>query len=1257
MTRAIVTVVACATLLLTGTAHAMRDAPGDLSTCNADAAVCAANLTADWARCQAAFSEAAEKLMKRESACIDHCLSKHAGATTDSAPECVFPFAGETAACIATAEDKARAQLTKQCVRGGGRDLCPACYFGEGPAAAVTASCTPVIDTWVEAVTRLIDSKAAMLLCDDTASPDGLSEAEDECRRTAQHDGARFAARVGRCLDECRHAERRGHTAGSCLARDCASAGEIPCDADTAACIARAGERFADKLASDCSDPPDCARYSVFRAAETMQRTAADLSRTAYCDPEPLEPITRIDLSTCGNGVLELTEECDDGNRVPFDGCSAECRREARVAGTGITFLTTKRTRKTPSPIKASLTSPTAGALALVQTAVTRTAPPRITFLGTEIHVEAPPATAAQPLMLKLRIDASALPGDGMAGGIGVFRDGKIVPPCRGAAGTAVPDPCVWGGMLLRRGGVSITVLMSSPGGDWDLAPGCFQDSGTGVIEDVCEGREWEKLDGSDGIPNPANLHDVDNLYRWVGWCLHDDAPCQPNGRAEHLCKLHTRPEHWSQGCETCPTGSCQINLDSDVQSNQAVTTIWDHAVQLNDARYAGHANWRPPSVAAEGEAAELESIYNSTFLEWGSVSLATPAIPPIFGPTALHTPYWSGTTWVVGADKAWLVHFDEYNPLSRLRVDGKWQTNAVRAVHVPTEPPFTCFSLDVQSGTTILDDCEHLEWEKLDGSDGIPNPADLHDVDNRYTWAGRCTISGHSCQPNLAAAQACVAQTDTDSFNYCGLCGSPLLEGVCDVDVNNSGAVTTVWDRVARLNASRYANRADWRMPSPSQLASMFAKGFGACGVPPVAAACVEPVFSPTFAGAYWTAASKTDPVANAMVVFFSQERVAWWAFTNAAFARVVRCTNGPCQPVATCSDGIWNGDETQTDCGGPDCRRCPIGRSCRVDGDCESGKCALSFVGSSVLVCQAPSCTDGVRNGEETDVDCGNSVTYTYVNPYDAADCPPCQTGQLCLVATDCVEKVCTDGVCSPPRCDDNVRNGAETGTDCGGPTACGRCADGSTCRRNDDCAAPTWCDAGVCHYPLKTVFVTERLFWGDFASGTLVPDNPWVLAAEKCQEEANDAGLSGTFLAWISYPLDCPATSFWPSGRKGPWRRVDGVTIANDWADLTDGTIAAPINITARGQRVEPSLVLTGTSIAGTLAPGVFGDYWGSTCKYWTDTCEDWFWFSRKCDLAGPYRYVGGFTEGYDASWTCSTSWGDCDEEKGRFYCFEQ
>jgi choice-of-anchor A domain-containing protein len=41
-----------------------------------------------------------------------------------------------------------------------------------------------------------------------------------------------------------------------------------------------------------------------------------------------------FELEFCGNGIVDVGEECDDGNQDPFDGCGPECRNE--VCGDGI---------------------------------------------------------------------------------------------------------------------------------------------------------------------------------------------------------------------------------------------------------------------------------------------------------------------------------------------------------------------------------------------------------------------------------------------------------------------------------------------------------------------------------------------------------------------------------------------------------------------------------------------------------------------------------------------------------------------------------------------------------------------------------------------------------------------------------------------------------------------------------------------------------------------------------------------------------
>ncbi|MFT4038435.1 MAG: hypothetical protein QM692_09665 [Thermomicrobiales bacterium] len=59
-------------------------------------------------------------------------------------------------------------------------------------------------------------------------------------------------------------------------------------------------------------------------------------------------------------------------------------------------------------------------------------------------------------------------------------------------------------------------------------------------------------------------------------------------------------------------------------------------------------------------------------------------------------------------------------------------------------------------------------------------------------------------------------------------------------------------------------------------------------------------------------------------------------------------RKQNTPTTPAPTCSDGIRNGTETDIDCGGS-CPRCPNGKTCQGTRDCETGLCA----GGSCAVC----------------------------------------------------------------------------------------------------------------------------------------------------------------------------------------------------------------------------------------------------------------------------------------------------------------
>ena len=40
-------------------------------------------------------------------------------------------------------------------------------------------------------------------------------------------------------------------------------------------------------------------------------------------------------------------------------------------------------------------------------------------------------------------------------------------------------------------------------------------------------------------------------------------------------------------------------------------------------------------------------------------------------------------------------------------------------------------------------------------------------------------------------------------------------------------------------------------------------------------------------------------------------------------------------------CTDGVVDGNETDVDCGGGTCPKCASGKKCKVNGDCTSNKC----------------------------------------------------------------------------------------------------------------------------------------------------------------------------------------------------------------------------------------------------------------------------------------------------------------------------
>ena len=84
-----------------------------------------------------------------------------------------------------------------------------------------------------------------------------------------------------------------------------------------------------------------------------------------------------------------------------------------------------------------------------------------------------------------------------------------------------------------------------------------------------------------------------------------------------------------------------------------------------------------------------------------------------------------------------------------------------------------------------------------------------------------------------------------------------------------------------------------------------------------------------------------------------------------------------------------------------------------------------------------------------------CGTESRPAWIVASSESGCPRCPDGSGCDDNEQCESFVCANGACAPPRCDDGVRNGDETDIDCGG-AVCGRCGQERQCVQNSDCVS---------------------------------------------------------------------------------------------------------------------------------------------------------------------------------------------------------
>jgi hypothetical protein len=184
---------------------------------------------------------------------------------------------------------------------------------------------------------------------------------------------------------------------------------------------------------------------------------------------------TNLSTAALGSHPFTVTARDKAGNEaetaVTYDVVDhAVARSLSENAPAGGT-ITTDGDGQGPSgadPVETTVTTPNAGPVSIQESLGPIAPPSGYSFFGTQVEISAPAASAANPLVIKFRIDSSVIPAGVQPNAIDVFRNGTAVPSCAGPVNTASPDPCVKSRVLLGDGDVEITVLTSAAS-TWNL--------------------------------------------------------------------------------------------------------------------------------------------------------------------------------------------------------------------------------------------------------------------------------------------------------------------------------------------------------------------------------------------------------------------------------------------------------------------------------------------------------------------------------------------------------------------------------------------------------------------------------------------------------------------------------------------------------------------------------------------------------------------------------------------------------------------
>jgi len=254
---------------------------------------------AEW-RCQLQTAKSASRYAASTTDCLLACEE---AARTDPLRLCgPFSFDATTRFCLDRAETTPRIRMLRQCAG----ERCPECYR--------RADCDSFSGSALNTSRFNTSQRLQPVLCDDSASPDGLTAGEARCRERVAESMARLQEHRRRCFSSCNKRRQKGKTTAE--ACDPTNLDTEDADEKLQSCIFKARIRFL-RSCLQCDDQPECWATTFPTASCTDLMTLVE-SQSMFDE----ERYFCADQATCGDGFISGDEQCDIG--IFPDGCDPD---------------------------------------------------------------------------------------------------------------------------------------------------------------------------------------------------------------------------------------------------------------------------------------------------------------------------------------------------------------------------------------------------------------------------------------------------------------------------------------------------------------------------------------------------------------------------------------------------------------------------------------------------------------------------------------------------------------------------------------------------------------------------------------------------------------------------------------------------------------------------------------------------------------------------------------------------------------------